>query len=397
MAAESSRSKNQQFPKQTPKKQLEIPPCGELFKLPDLPQELIIEILLQLPVKSLVRFRSVCKSWCTIIYEPQFVKKHLSLVTKDDNINNWRVIIRYQYHDLKSCSLRSFFHEPYGRAVDLYYPFKTLRRGVGIVGSCDGLVCIYYYEKSVDNFYIWNPSTRESHILPSFGEGANFGFSYGFGYDSFNDDYKVIRVAFAKGPLEVKVYSLKTDSWRRIGGFPSNLIMFRPMESSKLVNGSIHWSATNLNNNSWVIIALDLGEETYREIPKPDFGKFGKECSLLSVRALRGCLCALCEYAFSFDVWVMNEYGRKESWTKLISMPYLPEPQPIRRSRPLWYMKDGGVLVNLNGVFVLYDLVDHTLKHPLICGIHYFHQADVYVESLVSPNAFKNMPTYLNE
>ncbi|KAG5524952.1 hypothetical protein RHGRI_031590 [Rhododendron griersonianum] len=93
----------------------------------------------------------------------------------------------------------------------------------------------------------------------------------------------------------------------------------------------------------------------------------------------------------------MNENDRKESWTKLISMPYLPEP--IRCSRTLWYMKDGGILVNLNGVFVLYDLLDHTLKHLLICGIHYFgaHQADFYVESLVSPNAFKRMPIYLDE
>ncbi|KAH7844339.1 hypothetical protein Vadar_026970 [Vaccinium darrowii] len=350
--------------------------------------ELVIEILLRLPVKTLIRFRCVCKSWCTMIYEPQFVKKHLSRATKDGDITHWRVIIRYRYHDLKSCSLHSIFHEPYECPVDLYYPFKTLQRGVGIVGSCNGLVCIYYYEKSVDNFYLWNPSTRESHILPYYGDGANFGFSYGFGYDSFNDDYKVIRVAYAKGSLEVKVYSLKIDSWRRIEGFPSNLIMFQPMESSKHVNGSIHWVGTNLCDNSWVILAFDLGEETYKEIPKPNHGK---EFALVSVMALRGCLCVVCEYAFSFDVWVMNEYGRKESWIKLVSMPYLADPRPIRRSIPLWYMKDGGILVNLNGVFVLYDLVNHTLKHPFIYGIRDFQQAEIYVESLVSPNAYKKV------
>ncbi|KAI8528020.1 hypothetical protein RHMOL_Rhmol12G0118800 [Rhododendron molle] len=205
----------------------------------------------------MVWFRSVCESWRTIIHEPQFVKKHLSLATKDDNINNWGVITHYQYQDPKSCSLRSIFHEPYGRAVDLYYPFKNLQRGVGIVGSCDGLVCSYDIERTFDKFYIWNPSTRESLILPSFGEGANFGSSDGFGYDSSNDDYQVIRVAFVKAPLEVKVYSLKTDSWRRIEDFPNNLKMSQPMESSKLVNGSIHWSAANLSDNSWVIIALD--------------------------------------------------------------------------------------------------------------------------------------------
>ncbi|KAH7843924.1 hypothetical protein Vadar_022450 [Vaccinium darrowii] len=387
MAAKSNHLTTQQCPELIPKNQLEITRCEELLKLPVLPQELVTEILLRLPVKTLIRFRSVCKSWCSIIYEPQFVKKHLSLATKDDDINHWRVIICYKYRDLKSCSLQSIFHDSYGCAMDPCYPFMTLQRGVGIVGSCNGLVCIYYYEKLVDNCCLWNPSTRESHILPYYGEGTNFGFSYGFGYDSFNDDYKVIRVGFAKGPTEVKVYSLKTDSWRRIEGFPSNLIIFRPLESSKHVNGSIHWTATNLSSNSWVITALDLGEETYKEIPKPNYVK---EFALVSVRALKGCLCVVCEDDLSFDVWVMNDYGRKESWTKLVSMLYLPER--IQCSIPLWYMKDGGILVNLNGAFAIYDLVNHTLKHPLIYDSLDLHQADIYVESLVSPNAHKKVP-----
>jgi hypothetical protein len=43
-----------------------------------LPNDLIAEILSFLPVKYLVRFRSVCKPWKTLIYDHNFVKLHLN-------------------------------------------------------------------------------------------------------------------------------------------------------------------------------------------------------------------------------------------------------------------------------------------------------------------------------
>lgn len=39
---------------------------------------IVVEILSWLPVKSLLRSRSVCKSWCTLISDSYVVKKHLS-------------------------------------------------------------------------------------------------------------------------------------------------------------------------------------------------------------------------------------------------------------------------------------------------------------------------------
>ena len=41
-----------------------------------LPQEIIIEILLRLPVKSLPSFKFVCKSWLSLISNPHFAKWH---------------------------------------------------------------------------------------------------------------------------------------------------------------------------------------------------------------------------------------------------------------------------------------------------------------------------------
>nr|XP_009776547.1 PREDICTED: putative F-box protein At3g10430 [Nicotiana sylvestris] len=42
------------------------------------PKDAMLQILLRLPVKSLLRFRSVCKSWYNFLKSPHFIKVHLS-------------------------------------------------------------------------------------------------------------------------------------------------------------------------------------------------------------------------------------------------------------------------------------------------------------------------------
>ncbi|KAI8032017.1 F-box/kelch-repeat protein [Camellia lanceoleosa] len=101
---------------------------------------------------------------------------------------------------------------PYGYTVNLNYPLKTLRLDAGIGGSCDGLVCVYLVENYNDIIHIWNPTTRKHKSLPSFGKGFILSISYGFGYDSSNDDYKVVRISNFNDSLEVKIYSLRTNS-----------------------------------------------------------------------------------------------------------------------------------------------------------------------------------------
>ena len=42
-----------------------------------IPQEIINNILIRLPVKSLLRFQCVCKHWKTLIKNPSFISHHL--------------------------------------------------------------------------------------------------------------------------------------------------------------------------------------------------------------------------------------------------------------------------------------------------------------------------------
>lgn len=49
-------------------------PMGRRSSLPD---DIIIFLLLNLPIKSLLRFKSICKSWYSSINDPEFIKLHL--------------------------------------------------------------------------------------------------------------------------------------------------------------------------------------------------------------------------------------------------------------------------------------------------------------------------------
>jgi hypothetical protein len=44
-----------------------------------LPPEVVEEILLRIPAKQLRRFRAVCRSWCSLISDPTFIKAHAAM------------------------------------------------------------------------------------------------------------------------------------------------------------------------------------------------------------------------------------------------------------------------------------------------------------------------------
>ncbi|KAF7150718.1 hypothetical protein RHSIM_Rhsim02G0055500 [Rhododendron simsii] len=138
-------------------------------------------------------------------------------------------------------------------AVDLDCPLKTSNWPVRIVGSCDGLVCV----ATDSQIFIWNPSTRKSKRLtdmphPTF-------ISYGFGYDESTDDYKVAgffgKFGTSGFEVEVKVYALRTPSWRRIE------VSAHRVPSDGLgtyLNGALHWTGRSDSNVGPIIVLLEL-------------------------------------------------------------------------------------------------------------------------------------------
>ncbi|GMI79437.1 hypothetical protein HRI_001613000 [Hibiscus trionum] len=97
-----------------------------------IPVQLIPEILNRLPVKSLLRFRSVCKSWNSLISHPSFISAHLQASLSNNNtpflLLSYRKNGKYGYflhydidgfEEFKQLQFPLFFYTAVSSVVDL--------------------------------------------------------------------------------------------------------------------------------------------------------------------------------------------------------------------------------------------------------------------------------------
>ncbi|KAK3032718.1 hypothetical protein RJ639_035162 [Escallonia herrerae] len=347
--------------------------------MPDLPSDVITDILTRLPVKSLLRSRCVSKPWCAMIDGPKFIKMHLDRSIETSSI----LALIFEGRG----TLYSVEHDSLHNAAELDTPFENSNIA-DVYGSCNGLILLSMRKSTIAMF---NPSTRRYHALPTspveYLDGAvGTHETYGLGYDVASDDYKVIRINEFRDKnqnwvsSEAKVYSLKSDSWRRIKDFPYCVPYKRVWAAS--VEGRLHtvvkqnWTP----NKSRMIVAFDIGAEAFHLVPFPEF--LDKDFLGMRMEVLEECLCLVGAYMdMRTDIWVMKDYGVMESWTKLISVV-----DPCIDITPLVYSKGRNeVLLNYeDNRLVWHDLVRKTVRNVEVRGLPSPFSAEVCVESLVS-------------
>ncbi|KAK1367167.1 hypothetical protein POM88_042728 [Heracleum sosnowskyi] len=351
-------------------------------------EDLLAQILDRLPVKILLRIRSVCKPWCSLIDSPRFVKAHLkrSIECK----TNTGVIIRgFLAYSVDFDSLDDT------TAIEISEPLRTLLRGTGLVGSCNGLLCLYQRKTDI---YLWNPATRKCKELPT--APTDFirpfdidpSFLCGFGYDAVNDDYKVLRILHPDrrdlAGSKVIVYSLKSNSWKRLQDISNHFILVRYW--GIFMGGALHWiTVKTLGSESCLsILAFDLATENCREVPMPAVQY--KNPNKLSLCIFAESLCVLILYpSIRMDVWSMKEYGIGNSWCKLFSLEHTQLVSSSISVRPVAYSKcRSDVLVEVVDKKVMwYNLERKTIRTVNIANMpDVFHDLEVYTESLVPPD-----------
>ncbi|XP_042509364.1 F-box protein CPR1-like [Macadamia integrifolia] len=386
----------------------------------NLPEVLITDILTRLPVKSLLRFNCVCKTWCALITDPAFVKEHLNRSLASNS--NLSLILGYYHHyfsvDLDACEQEAAVEldHPQEISLDSIYDYdlsnevegscdislgmynSCLRNGV--LGSCHGLLCI---SNSVVDMFLWNPSIRTHHRLPNAPiELVRSDFpslvAHGLGYDPTTDDYKLIRIvqfvdddqyscdsdSSYSDPCEsdVKVFSLSTNSWRRIRDMPYRIYYGG---FGVFANYALHWVAGRDLEPDNFIISFDLQDEEFREVPLPDFLD---NYSYMYVGVLGGQLCFLCRISSRFEVWVMKDYGVRDSWVKLFTIEQPEVISSLGHARPLCYSKNGEVIFNKSdGPLLLYDPRSGRVRTLRIPGAPDRMKAEVYIGSLIPLNA----------
>ncbi|RZC79236.1 hypothetical protein C5167_003431 [Papaver somniferum] len=249
-----------------------------------LPQDMIIDILTRLPVTSISRFKCVCKSWLDLFDDIQFRKLHYDRINIQKKSNLIKIIAGKR-NDLYSIDVYDsgkvsevvkivdypFYNEKYRESDD----------NLGILGSYNGLVCI---RPRFDLICFWYPSTKDYRIVSKVQqtETPSSWCRFGFSYDLKTLDYKLVSFESfmdERRGSQIMVYSLASNSWSTTPYNMPYTLACRARPISLYFNGALHW----LTDDSKVLVSFDLGD--------------------------RG------------DVWVMEEYGVRESWTKRFTVP----------------------------------------------------------------------------
>ncbi|XP_061338683.1 F-box/kelch-repeat protein At3g23880-like, partial [Gastrolobium bilobum] len=348
-------------------------PPQALFPQALFPCDLIYEILLRLPVRSLLRCRCVCKQWESMISDTHFAKLYLSMSTVDPTLTHHRLLVHTGYgnDELASCSAKSLFNNPLTLTEDVDF---TMRSNYRIAGSCNGLVCLI--DLSQNNAWLWNPSTRLlSRKTPSVDvHGVEFALFRGFGYDHVSGKYKVV-IVFTdpwcneeEHRTETKVYAFGDGSWKtkrnlKFPGYPSN-------EEGKFVCGNLNWVAKrgkSIKRPEWEILSFDLGKDTISNVLLPDFGD--DNVLYLEQAVLKDCLC-VCYNSYGkthLVVWLMKEYGVKESWIKFMAIPRADHRIGSFRKtdiNPCCISEKGAILLYTDHGPALYDPKVDRLEYP---------------------------------
>ncbi|KAL7086864.1 hypothetical protein ACP275_13G028800 [Erythranthe tilingii] len=361
------------------------------------PADLLSEILVKLPVKTLIRFTGVSKSWRSIITSAAFIASHLSNNSKNQTL----LITRHGKHSkLDQFSLLKVSENGnfgINSSSEIEIPFEFQIEYSRIVGSCDGLVCLsndmFFRNPSISSIIIWNPSVRNHIVLPNPTINPIESHNVVLGFGGFASHvYKVVRLVYGRKiddvgclsvPPQVEIFSLTTRSWRRlIGEVDVTLWALKSTHCRAFVNGVVHWLAyepfDENESRRCSILAFDIGDEVFNEVMLPD--ELAKDASAnLGIFVIEDSLGIVNSNMESWDVWMMKEYCMKEPWTKLYTIDLCEGMEKI-----VAFSKRGEVLVALwNLGLVVYNPETKETKDPGIYGDPYSLFVDNYVESLV--------------
>ncbi|CAH8269188.1 unnamed protein product [Arabidopsis lyrata] len=348
--------------------------------------DLVDDILLSLPVKSIIRFKSVSKQWKSLIESHSFVQRQLKNPRR-------KILLAFGCRDDGDGDDSPPFLFSEEKEEEICYIGNCDASRISL--TCDGLICI----PGSDSIEVCNPATRESRqfpageplvsvssmIIPHAGTGRipvrslphrrkyidhelvprfpTTTSSFGFGKDEVTGAYKVVELRSHPNRslivADCNVLDLQTGRWRHVNLVPYRIFV---TERSVYVNGSVHWFTVDLwePGNASRIVAFNLQLEEFRVVshPNPNFSSDdnGHTPHFSELLVLRERL-SVSEMRTTnvpharLDIWSMVDV-QEERWVKMHSLClcdlYQPRPSEIQLFTPLAIpddQGDGGVLI----------------------------------------------------
>ncbi|KAK1398988.1 hypothetical protein POM88_008851 [Heracleum sosnowskyi] len=309
----------------------------------DLPETMITEVLIRLPVKSLLICNCVCKPWLSFISNPNFLKSHIQRsITASPSDPILLNMINVQQLGFLASEPREYFSYPtpaelqqqqrqrrrrqlVNQAVDdasrqdlsesplqfwrvaLPGPFQMTH----FIGCCNGIICLSSYNV----VYLWNPSIKKYRRLHFPNPQRSITVTVGFGYDSISNEYKILRLVYLNRNDVVpiaKVYHVNAGSSREFQGpnLTTQIYYFWPSPNNIVVNGVLYFDGGDQ------LVSFDLHEEVFGLVPFPN--------SILRKRSdimdFEGSVAIVFESGTGVDLWTFDK--AEFSWTKKFSIEY---------------------------------------------------------------------------
>ncbi|CAH8305947.1 unnamed protein product [Eruca vesicaria subsp. sativa] len=268
-----------------------------------LPNDLISEILLRLPAKSVGRFRCVSKLWLSITTDPCFIKSFGTI----------------QRPSLLLCSIKgqNMFVTTHQRSYTSFsqpiprYHMKALGQHCYFsnMDSVHGLICIE--DVCSRKPLVWNPTTGQLLVLPKPKMSSRHINAF-LGYDSVGGKHKVMCLPYKKTCYVCRVFTLGSgqESWRTVR---TNLKHWcRGFASGQCINGVIYYLAYNISNKPWylctVIMSFDVRSEIFHTIELPsDF----HDDVLITYEGRLACI----DEDNDKRLWSLEDVDNKQKWS----------------------------------------------------------------------------------
>lgn len=320
-----------------------------------LPDDLMVDILTRLPLSSLLRFKTVCKSWYALVAtNSKFLIAHLhhSQVNCKDYIFLFKHLYTPKHNSSEKLCIFSllycFSETGSTKHVELdHLPFlKHMKlKYIDIVSQCNGLVCLSYWDDP-PQLYLWNPSISSdfnlkalpSTPMPPTPGGFTFWdpWTIGFGVDRQTNEYKVVRIwsfyEWYGGPLranKVEEFKVGNESWREIDASPLSTIKSR-LVGPLYAKGRCYWEI--MFSCPQKLVSFDFLDEVFKVIVLPEARIVGTCSQRWGDIVVMNDSIALISSPLDmndkcFEVWLMNEEPKgswQMSWNKImtVEMPH---------------------------------------------------------------------------
>ncbi|CAA7048433.1 unnamed protein product [Microthlaspi erraticum] len=227
------------------------------------PHDLISEILLRLPAKSVKRFGCVSRLWSSITTDAYFItsfetrpqrKSLLLCFRRGENLFAFSIP---QDHSNEPFSVSSQPVATYHTTCPKNSPFYPNK-------SVHGLICSKKKTKAI----IWNP--RAKHLLTLTKPQKSWTWNhikFFLGYDPIGRKHKVVCMRWIVACDECWVLTLGSaqESWRVVKTYHEHHL-YNNRDSYECINGVLYYQAYLIHNQTVIIMSFDVRSEKFHMI-----------------------------------------------------------------------------------------------------------------------------------